>query len=185
MKLFRKYFHQNIPLKISFVFVLDIFISYHWNDSQTASNEIQVTPGTDYSDARRIALDISESSTLNIWLDVKSLSNQSNISVYEQHAFAIKRCRVFIAFVSDQYAASMFCRMQFQFACGFPDKIVIPIIVDCSTNGATATPSWRSSVIGMSLDVDKERYQVFDLSTVDSDSKYKDMVGQISMAVNT
>ena len=90
-----------------------------------------------------------------------------------------------MAFVSDQYAASMFCRMQFQFACGFPDKTVIPIIVDCDDrDGANAIPSWKSSVIGMSLDVDKDRYQVFDLSNVDSDNKFRDMISQIMIAVN-
>lgn len=171
---------------ILFCFCLDIFISYHWSDSHTKLSEGQVTSskGTEYSDARRIAEDISEDKTIQTWLDIKSLTNQSNKSVYEQHALAIKRCRVFIAFVSDHYAASMFCRMQFQFACGFTDKTIILFIVNggCN-NGAAASPSWRSSVIGMSIDADKDRYQLFDLSTVDSEIKYKDMISQILISI--
>ena len=173
------------------MYLSDVFISYHWRDSHSAAKEGQVTSftGSKYSDARRLAQSITKEGAFKKWLDIESLSKTSGKSVYEQHALAIRRCRVFMAFVSDQYAASMFCRMQFQFACGFAEKIVIPIIVgggegnDGGDGAGAVTSSWKSSVIGMTVDGDKERFQVFDMSTVDSDIEYSAAVGQILIAV--
>ena len=171
--------------------------------------------------ARDINKAISNNSegTKKTWLDIENLANDANTtngesnvngsndnnrnsrgggtvgkSVYEQHALAIKQYRVFMAFISDRYANSMFCRMQFQFACGLPNKIVIPVIVgsgDSSRDGGdvcnptssdrsgVGTPAWKSSIVGMSIDADKERFKMFDLTKVTSESDYDRLIQQI------
>jgi len=150
-----------------------VLISYCWINSSIASEkqQIDVFQGTSFSDPRRIANNISKKTNLKVWVDVDCVTNGTQ-SILEQHAEAIKKCRVFVPCVSDQYAASIFCRMQFQYASGIPEKKVVPIIVGTGDQ-------WKTSVIGLAMQKNKEKYEPINLQSADSDSSFEKLLNQI------
>ena len=64
-----------------------------------------------------------------------------SLVMYEQLTAALKEAKVVIPFVSNEYASSPNCRMEFQFAMKSLNKPIIPIIVGDGYN-------WKTSVIG-------------------------------------
>ena len=132
--------------------------------------QIDALQGTPFSDPRRIADSLlKRKKGAKVWIDVNCVIN-GNQTMFEQYTEAIKKCHVFIPCVSDQYAASIFCRMQFQYASGLPGKKIVPLIVGTGDD-------WKTSVIGLAIE--REKYEPISLQLANSDSDFEKLLDNI------
>lgn len=158
-------------------------MSYCWDDSYTAkkAGHIPKCCGTRYSDPRLVHNVLSES--FLTWLDIDRLHVSSrNDTLFQQHSDAIKKSSVFLVFVSDDYAANVFCQMQFQYACKTLNKHVVPVIV-----GKSGKDEWKKTIVGMLLKSNDDRFKVHDFRDIHREAKFqnkmKDVIGSIKEAL--
>jgi len=95
-----------------------IFFSYCWTNSKDAIERKQIPfcVGNEWNDPRRIVKKIAESTGMATWLDIERLGGAASLQMFDQIATAIKHAKVIVACVSEQYAVSENCKMEFQFA---------------------------------------------------------------------
>ena len=124
--------------------------------------------GSKLSDPRSIQKIIGK--TLSTWLDIECLHMHSN-TIFQQHSDAIKSSSIFAACISNEYAANVFCRMQFQYACQALNKPVIAIVVGSAGN------SWEETVIGIMLK--KSNAKVYDLRAVKSNRELEKVLDDV------
>lgn len=99
-------------------YLAEIFISYCWSNSFLAfqNNQVPTVSGNQYTDPRLIKEKIQEMG-YSTWLDIEQLkSGDQGVGMFEQLANALKSTKMVVAFISDEYANSVNCRMEFQFA---------------------------------------------------------------------
>ena len=121
----------------------DVFISYNWSNSKLAKEAKQVKKlvGHEFADPRLVKKEL-ENIGLNTWLDIERLQSANvGAGMYEQISGALKDAKVILIFVSNEYAASVNCRMECQFAIKSLGKPVIPVVVGRGEE-------WKASVIG-------------------------------------
>lgn len=95
-----------------------MFISYCWSNSYLAfqSNQVPKVSGSQHADPRLIKRRIQDEG-YSTWLDIEQLkSGDQGVGMFEQLANALKDTKMVVAFISDEYANSVNCRMEFQFA---------------------------------------------------------------------
>ena len=121
----------------------DIFISYCWFNSYLSkqTNQILEVVGTEYSDPRRVKIQLEEKYGLSVWLDIERLTSGQKSGMFEQITAGLINSRCVCAFVSTEYATSENCKMELQFAVKSLRKPFIPIVVGKDMK-------WQSSVIG-------------------------------------
>ncbi|CAG5127749.1 unnamed protein product, partial [Candidula unifasciata] len=86
------------------VFYPECFISYSWANSKTGA--------IGWGDPRKIK-EFLQSKGVNCWLDVEQMGQEG---FFEDIADGLRKAKVMIACVSDEYAISRNCRMEFRFA---------------------------------------------------------------------
>ncbi|XP_048580168.1 uncharacterized protein LOC116604300 [Nematostella vectensis] len=154
----------------------DVFVSYCWWNSNTAYQAKQISSliGNQYSDPRKIKEDLSKMLNLVIWLDTERLqtNNQSDSSMgmFEQIAKGLARAKVIIVFVSEEYAASDNCRMEFQFALKSLRKPIVPVIVGTGQK-------WQQTVVG--LLVTSQNTEPVSMHGISSDEGYRGALDKI------
>ena len=104
---------------LNFLYIAaEVFISYCWSNSMFAyrSNQVPKVSGSEFADPRLIKQKI-EDAGYSTWLDIEQLkSGDQGVGMFEQLANALKDTKMVVAFISDEYANSVNCRMEFQFA---------------------------------------------------------------------
>uniref|UniRef100_A0A7M5UQ35 C2H2-type domain-containing protein n=1 Tax=Clytia hemisphaerica TaxID=252671 RepID=A0A7M5UQ35_9CNID len=126
----------------------DIFISYCWTNSTMAfqSSQIPKAVGSEYADPRLIKKKI-DGHGFTTWLDIEQLkSGDQGVGMFEQLANALKDTKMVVAFISDEYANSVNCRMEFQFAFRTIQKPILPVVVGTGEK-------WKQSVVGIMIGV--------------------------------
>ena len=91
--------------------------------------------------------------------------------MFEQLAGALKETKMVVACVSDQYANSVNCRMEFQFAFRSLQKPVLPLVVGTGSE-------WNKSVVGIMISVD-EQLQPISLQELGTESDFKSVIERI------
>ena len=155
----------------------DVFLSYCWNNSQLAEDAKQIdnVNGTIFSDPRLLKTKIAEHG-YNVWLDVEQLqSANTKAGLFGQIAHGMKAAKLIVPCISDQYAKSGNCIMEFQFALKSINKPVVPIVVGSGDD-------WRSTVIGILLSSrDKDPVN---LQQINEESEIEKMVSQILLDID-
>lgn len=121
----------------------DVFLSYCWRNSQKAkeANQVKDVNGSMYSDPRLLKDKISDLG-YNVWLDIEQLTSaNADAGLFGQITQGLKAAKVVVPCISDDYAKSQNCRMEFQFALKSLNKPVVPIIVGKGDE-------WKQSVVG-------------------------------------
>lgn len=155
----------------------DIFISYSWANSFRAKEAQQVSNlvGTKLSDPRLIE-DELEDRGFKTWVDIERLrSANASAGMYEQLTAALKEAKVVIPFVSNEYANSPNCRMEFQFAMKSLNKPIIPIIVGDGDD-------WKTSVIG-ALVTGSDRDPI-DLQNINNQQVFNQRIEELISEIN-
>ena len=157
-------------------------MSYCWTNSHLAvqNNQTDKLSGTRYSDPRLIKSKISDFG-YSTWIDIERLkSAYANTGLFEQIVKGLKDAKVVVAFVSSDYAASVNCRMEFQFALKSLNKKVIPVIVGTGDE-------WRETVVGTLLDSGEQEVINFQNTNDEYDfaSKIKKLKEKLSEILNT
>ena len=125
--------------------VIDIYFSYTPEDSPKAikKNEVANVPQGYMEHLDEICDPVTIASyltSLGLKVEVRKVTSKSE----PVHAISLmKKAKVFIACISDQYVANDQCRMEFQFAKKTLNKPVIPLIV------GDGSSEWTVSVVGM------------------------------------
>ena len=96
--------------------------------------------GSYFNDPRVIRGALAEAG-LTAWLDVERLES-GNKGLFESIAQGLKHTRVVLAFVSDDYALSANCRMEYQFALKSLQKPMVTVVVGSGSK-------WRETVVGL------------------------------------
>lgn len=106
------------------------------------AKQIGSLSGNQFNDPRLIKNKLSNAG-YKTWLDIEQLkSGDQGVGLFEQLAAAVKEAKIFVPCISDEYAASANCRMEFQFACKTLQKPIVPLIVGSGNN-------WTETVVGM------------------------------------
>ncbi|KNC51476.1 leucine-rich-repeat protein [Thecamonas trahens ATCC 50062] len=113
-----------------------VFVSYAWRNSAHAFGEAAVGK----VDPRGIAIDLAKNYGLGTWLDIDCLGRNG---LFEDIAAGLSRARVVVACVSDAYAASDNCRMEFLHAA---KNLCLPMVVAVVGSGDYA---WTRSEVGL------------------------------------
>ncbi|KAH9490076.1 hypothetical protein Btru_035167 [Bulinus truncatus] len=118
----------------------ECFISYCWSNSKTAVDLGSTTKegALGWGDPRKLK-DYLQSHGINCWLDVEQTRQEAFL---EDIAAGLRKAKVMVACVSDEYAASKKCKMEFRFAVS---TLKIPIILAVVGTGY----SWERSEIGL------------------------------------
>ena len=139
----------------------DIFLSYCWANSFLAknANQTDVFSGNQYTDPRLIKAEL-EKAGFTVWIDIERLhSANANADMFQQLSNALKDAKVVIPFISKEYAESVNCRMEFQFAMKSLKKPILPLIVGQGEH-------WKKSVIGALLEAnDREPVTLQNVTT--------------------
>ncbi|GFN74887.1 leucine-rich repeat serine/threonine-protein kinase 1, partial [Plakobranchus ocellatus] len=118
----------------------ECFISYCWANSKTAADLGSATkPGAlGWGDPRKIK-DFLQSKGVNCWLDVEQMGQEG---FFEDLADGLRKAKVMVAFVSDEYANSKNCKMEFRFALS---TLKIPTVLAVVGTGYV----WERTEIGL------------------------------------
>ncbi|XP_035826698.1 uncharacterized protein LOC101848126 [Aplysia californica] len=118
----------------------ECFISYAWANSKTAVElgSATVEGALGWGDPRKIK-EFLQSHGVNCWLDVEQMGQEG---FFEDLADGLRKAKVMVAFVSDEYAKSKNCRMEFRFAVS---TLRIPIVLAVVGTGY----EWERSEIGL------------------------------------
>ncbi|XP_046564246.1 LOW QUALITY PROTEIN: uncharacterized protein LOC124273077 [Haliotis rubra] len=117
------------------------FISYCWCNSKEAVEQgSQAKPGAalGWGDPRRLKRFL-EAKGIKCWLDIERMGQEG---FFEDIADGLRKCKVMIACVSEQYAESKNCKMEFRFAISTLKIPVILVVVGTSYK-------WESTEVGM------------------------------------
>ncbi|CAL1544121.1 unnamed protein product, partial [Lymnaea stagnalis] len=92
----------------------ECFISYCWANSKTAVDLGSATKegALGWGDPRKIK-ELLQSKGISCWLDVEQMGQEG---FFEDIAEGLRKAKVMVACVSDEYANSKNCRMEFRFA---------------------------------------------------------------------
>lgn len=134
----------------------ECFISYCWSNSRKARNK-----GDDFSDSsiggidpRDLKLKIEETG-IKCWLDVEQVGK---IGLYQDIAKGLKKSKVFVCCISDEYVVSKNCKMEFRFAVL---NLKLPTIMVAIGTGY----KWRKSEIEML----SQSFPIFFMKNLDED----------------
>ncbi|KAK3737158.1 hypothetical protein RRG08_016463 [Elysia crispata] len=118
----------------------ECFISYCWANSKTAADAGSATkPGAlGWGDPRKIK-EFLQSKGVKCWLDVEQMGQEG---FFEDLADGLRKAKVMIAFVSDEYAMSKNCKMEFRFAVS---TLKIPTILAVVGTGY----AWERTEVGL------------------------------------
>ncbi|XP_059152537.1 uncharacterized protein LOC131938499 [Physella acuta] len=118
----------------------DCFISYCWANSKMAVDLGSATKegALGWGDPRKIK-EFLESKGIKCWLDIEQMGQEG---FFEDIADGLRKAKVMVAFVSDEYANSKNCKMEFRFAL---TTLKIPTILAVVGTGF----SWVRSEIGL------------------------------------
>ena len=97
----------------------DVFLSYCWKNSLIASqmNQVSNVVGHKFSDPRLIKRELEKRLGHPVWIDTERMAGSgTQQSIFEQIAASLAKAKVIVACVSQEYADSQNCRMEFQFA---------------------------------------------------------------------
>ena len=121
----------------------DVFISYCWVNSYLSkeANQVPSLSGNEFSDPRKIKEILTERYGFKVWLDIEQLTSGQQTGMFEQISDGLLNSKCVCAFVSTEYARSVNCKMEFQFATKSLHKPFIPIVVGENND-------WESTVIG-------------------------------------
>ena len=124
---------------------IDIYFSYSMSDSPKAikNQEIQLPPTENLPLLDKLCdpqdiLDCLKQKGLNI-----AIRKTTNSKELKKTAAMMRKAKVFIACISNQYVANNECRMEFQFAKSTLGKPIVPLVV------GDGSFDWTMSVIGM------------------------------------
>ena len=104
-------------------------------------------------------------------------SGDQGVGMFEQLAVALKDSKIVVACISDEYANSVNCRMEFQFACKTLEKPILPLIVGTGNN-------WQETVVGMLIKVNTQ-FQPIDLRHLNTESDLSTSTEKILESVKT
>eukprot|EP00298_Acanthocystis_sp_HF-20_P015273 c21080_g1_i1.p1 GENE.c21080_g1_i1~~c21080_g1_i1.p1 ORF type:complete len:422 (-),score=173.13 c21080_g1_i1:117-1382(-) len=119
---------------------LSVFISYCWANSQNAKDLNEVKEVFGVTDPRQVQADL-EARGIKSWLDKQQLGKRG---LFEDIADGLISAKVVVAFLSDEYAKSENCCMEFQFAKKTLRIPVIPVVVGAGWN-------WQKTKIGLMI----------------------------------
>eukprot|EP00298_Acanthocystis_sp_HF-20_P016813 c21592_g1_i3.p1 GENE.c21592_g1_i3~~c21592_g1_i3.p1 ORF type:complete len:649 (+),score=321.59 c21592_g1_i3:33-1979(+) len=119
-------------------------LSYCWANSMHALEAKQVPSVVGYADPRLIKNGL-ETAGVATWLDIENLGYESDKGLFDGILEGLKQARVVVACVSNQYAVSANCRMEFQYALKMLRKPVIMAVVGAN-DGASC---WEESEVGL------------------------------------
>ena len=122
---------------------VSVMVSYCWSNSSSSfrAGEVGALAGHELVDPRSIAASMKRRG-MDCWLDVERMGGGGHL--FDAIAQGLKACQVVIACVSNAYAASPNCQMEFKFAAKILKRPIVAVIVD---SGA----AWQSSVVGLML----------------------------------
>ncbi|XP_064618850.1 uncharacterized protein LOC135482601 [Lineus longissimus] len=129
------------------------FFSYCWKNSQRAIKlGLESVPGAvGFGDPRELK-DYLQNNGINSWLDIERAGSVHG-GLFEDIAEGLRDSQVIVACVSNEYASSLSCQMEFRFAAR---ALNLPIIVAVVGTGQ----QWRATEVGMlSLDYDQINFQ--------------------------
>ncbi|KAJ1550539.1 hypothetical protein HK096_006365, partial [Nowakowskiella sp. JEL0078] len=118
---------------------IDIFISYSWKNSSSASSGNSTVGKTD---PRKIA-QFLERNGFKVWLDDQQLTGGSPL--YSRIFDALQQCKLVIACVSSEYVQSDICRCELQYARTRLRRQIIPVVVGENNF------DWLNTVVGFLL----------------------------------
>ena len=124
----------------------DIFLSYCWKNSFIASqmNQVSNVVGHKFSDPRLIKRELEKRLGHPVWIDTERMAGSgTQQSIFEQIAASLAKAKVIVACVSQEYADSQNCRMEFQFAARSLKKPIVALLV------GDKEAEWRQTSIGM------------------------------------
>ncbi|KAK6965188.1 leucine-rich repeat serine/threonine-protein kinase 1 [Biomphalaria glabrata] len=118
----------------------ECFISYCWANSKMAVDLGSATKegALGWGDPRKIK-EFLQSKGVSCWLDIEQMGQEG---FFEDIADGLRKAKVMVACVSDEYAASKNCKMEFRFAVS---TLKIPSILAVVGTGY----SWERSEIGL------------------------------------
>ena len=124
----------------------DVFLSYCWKNSLIASqmNQVSNVVGHKFSDPRLIKRELEKRLGHPVWIDTERMAGSgTQQSIFEQIAASLAKAKVIVACVSQEYADSQNCRMEFQFAARSLKKPIVALLV------GDQEAEWRQTSIGM------------------------------------
>ena len=124
----------------------DVFLSYCWKNSLIASqmNQVSNVVGHKFSDPRLIKRELEKRLGHPVWIDTERMAGSgTQQSIFEQIAASLANAKVIVACVSQEYADSQNCRMEFQFAALSLKKPIVALLV------GDQEAEWRQTSIGM------------------------------------
>ena len=124
----------------------DVFLSYCWKNSLIASqmNQVSNVVGHKFSDPRLIKRELEKRLGHPVWIDTERMAGSgTQQSIFEQIAASLANAKVIVACVSQEYADSQNCRMEFQFAARSLKKPIVALLV------GDQEAEWRQTSIGM------------------------------------
>ncbi|XP_064625808.1 uncharacterized protein LOC135486696 [Lineus longissimus] len=131
----------------------DVFISYSWLNSIAAIQAGHVTRKENamgFGDPREIK-EFLEKNGVTCWIDIEKTGVDG---LFEEIAQGLKQCKVMVACISNEYALSSNCQMEFRFAAV---TLKMPIVLAVVGTGY----AWESTEIGLlSLGHDKSNFQI-------------------------
>lgn len=136
----------------------ECFISYCWNNSRKARNKPQNFTDTAISntDPRDLKERIEETG-IKCWLDIEQVGK---VGLYQDIFKGLQKCKVFVCCISDEYAKSNNCKMEFRFA---TLNLQLPTIMVAVGNGF----DWLKSEIKMI----SQSFPVFFMKSVKDDTE--------------
>ncbi|CAD5126586.1 DgyrCDS14676 [Dimorphilus gyrociliatus] len=145
------------------------FISYCWSNSQMAINK-----GTKMNKKAlgktdpRLLKDKLEEAGINCWMDIEQVNRGG---LFQDIAEGLKKAKIVVACVSDEYILSKNCQMEFRFA---SLTLRLPIILAIVGTGK----NWIQSEIGMiSLSYPRVNLQEMDTNIVEVVNLVKEKIG--------
>ncbi|XP_064626432.1 uncharacterized protein LOC135487048 [Lineus longissimus] len=131
----------------------DVFVSYCWTNSAQAvaiGHAVEKAGSLGHGDPRQLK-EFLESEGFSAWIDFENVGVNG---LFSDIAESLKKCRVVVACVSDEYAMSPNCQMEFRFAHVTLKKPIILAVVGTGY-------SWESTEVGLlSLGYPKMNFQV-------------------------
>ncbi|XP_076085942.1 uncharacterized protein LOC143056672 isoform X1 [Mytilus galloprovincialis] len=116
------------------------FISYCWANSKDAiaKGTAKLEGAIGFGDPRELATKL-QAQKIPCWLDIQRVGNSG---LFDDIADGLRKAKVMVACVSDEYANSKNCKMEFRFAVA---KLKIPTVLAVVGTGY----NWERSEIGM------------------------------------
>eukprot|EP00960_Hanusia_phi_P016062 472873-Hanusia_phi.AAC.1 len=105
-----------------------VFLSYNWGAKNSTQEMV-----------RRVKQAIEEKTVMQCWFDVEGGINLGEDHI-EKMRLGVKRCSVFVLFISDKYVKSANCRRELTQAC-LTGKYIIPVFVPVLFDDSTENES--------------------------------------------